>query len=394
MSTEILLQGEVRLNKLKREGFCRVEPLTPWLLSAFLFIAPQALTAQATGASSHWMEQGATAMRQGNATEAEKDFHQALLAAPHSADAYLGLGMAQLKEGKLDDAERSLARASELKPTILSAHMFRGIALFQMNSLDKAIVELKEEIKLQPKSSEALTWLGIIELQTGKPGDASTAFDQAGALLPGDQTILYYQVRAHTLAAQESFRALDKIDPDSWFVHRAQAEIYSEGNQPDKAIEEYEAAIKRNPDEADLYEALGDEEQKTSHLLEANNAYQSELKLHPGDAIALFNLGKIQVETGDPQQGVDYLKQAVEAHAMPAPTFFYLGLGLSKLGRNEEAATWLERTLTNSPSSFILQSDYYELVRVYQKLGRKADSEQALAKLKELKSQIAPANKQ
>jgi len=380
------------MNNLKRDGFCRVELLAPCLLGAF--IVPQVMTAQTTVESSHWMQQGAIAMQQGNAAEAEKDFHQALLAAPGSADPYLGMGMAQLKEGKPDDAETSFAHASELKPMILNAHMFRGIALFQINSIDKAILELKEEIKLQPKSSEALTWLGIIELQAGKPGDASAAFDQAEALLPGDQTIMYYCVRAHTLAAQEFFRALEKIDPDSSFVHRAQAEIYSEGNQPDKAIEEYQAAINRNPDEADLYEALGDEEQKTSHFLEANNAYQSELKLHPGDAIALYNLGKIQVETGDPQQGIDYLQQAVKAHAIPAPTFFYLGLGLSKLGRNEEALTWLERVLANSPSSFILQSDYYELIRVYQKLGRKADSQQALEKLKDLKSQVAPASKQ
>jgi len=37
------------------------------------------------------MEQGATA-RQGNTAEAEKDFDQALLAAPRYVDAYLGMG--------------------------------------------------------------------------------------------------------------------------------------------------------------------------------------------------------------------------------------------------------------------------------------------------------------
>jgi tetratricopeptide (TPR) repeat protein len=86
------------------------------------------------------------------------------------------------------------------------------------------------------------------------------------------------------------------------------------------------------------------------------------------------------------------LRQAVEAHASPAPTDFYLGLGLSKLGENGEAATWLERVLSNAPSEFILQSDYYELVRVYQKIGRTADSQHALDELKKLKTQSSPGN--
>jgi tetratricopeptide (TPR) repeat protein len=345
--------------------------------------------AQVADPASQWMNAGATAMRQGNIPQAEQNFQRALAASPNDADAYVGLGMAQLRGGKLDSAVQALTRASELKPSIPSAHMFRGIALFQMNSIDAAADQLKEEIKLQPQDTEALTWLGIIEIQAGRPEDACGPLDKAAKLNPQDQNVLFYQVRAHTLAAQRAFRTLYKINPDSWYVHRTQAEINSEAHQPDKAIEEYKAAIKVRPRDPDLYEALADEEQKIGHALEATNDYESELKLHPNDPIALFNLGKIQVETGDPTQGVAYLRQAVEAHAAPAPTDFYLGLGLSKLGENAEAATWLEGALSNSPSDSLLQSTYYELVRVYQKLGRKDDSQRALEALKKLKAQLS-----
>ena len=340
--------------------------------------------------ASSWMNAGAAALRQGNPKAAEADFRKQLEVTPRSADAMLGVGLAELREGKPDAAEKDLAKSSELNSSIFSAHMFRGIALFQMNSLDAAIAEMNDEISLQPKNAEALTWLGIMELQAGRPKLAAVPLDQAGELMPGDQNILYYQVRAHTLAAQESFRALFKIDPDSAYVHRAQAEIYSESEQPDKAIVEYQAAIKKSPSNAELYEALGNEEQKVSHTAEAQSAYQLELALTPGSAIALFNLGKIQVETADAQQGVALLQRAFDAHASPAPTCFYLGLGLSKLGKNEEAVGWLERVLKSNPSDFIEQRDYYELVRVYQRLNRKADSERALEELKKLKAQAAP----
>jgi tetratricopeptide (TPR) repeat protein len=270
--------------------------------------------------------------------------------------------------------------------------MFRGIAAFQANSLESAVSDLKEEIRIQPKNAEAYTWLGIVSLQMGKPEQAATAFDEAGNLRPNDQNLLYYQVRAHTLAAQKSFRELFKDDPDSAYVHRAQAEIYVEAHQPDKAVEEYQAALKRSPSDPELYEALGDALQQVSRTTEASSAYESALHINPHSAVALFNLGKIQVQTGDPEAGIDYLRRAVEAHAMAAPTDFYLGFGLAKLGKNEEAAQWLERALENSPSDFIRQSDEYELVRVYQKLNRKADSEHALEELKRLKAQSAPAH--
>jgi len=350
-------------------------------------------SAQVANPADRWMNQAASAMRHGKIQEAEQDFQHAIAVSPGDADAYLGLGMAQLRGGKLDAAVKSLAKASDLKPGIANAHMFRGIALFQMNSIEASINELKEEVKLQPSDAEALTWLGIVDIQAGKPEDASAALDQAEQINSADQNVLLYQVRAHTLAAQKAFRMLYTINPDSWYVHRAQAEIDAEAHEPDKAIEEYRAAIKSKPGDADLYEALADEEQKVGHPLEAINAYQTELKLHPNDPVALFNLGKIQVETGDPTQGVAYLRQAAAAHAAPAPTDFYLGLGLSKLDQNEEAATWLERALTSSPSAFILQSDYYELMRVYQKLGRKDDSRRALEELKKLKAQSSPAER-
>ena len=138
-----------------------------------------------------------------------------------------------------------------------------------------------------------------------------------------------------------------------------------------------------------MYESLGDLNQKLSRFEVADKAYEEELKLSPENGIALYNLGKIGVETGDPTTGVAMLRRAVEVHASAAPTYFYLGLGLSKLGQNQEAAEWLEKSLAAKPTDFIEQSAYYELVRVYQKLNRKEDSQRALEELKRLKAETA-----
>lgn len=359
----------------------------------FLLSAAPVLAAQTRGSGEvmQLMQQGAGAMHRGDTAEAERYFTQATVKAPQLADAFLGLGLAELRAGKAEAAKQSLTKAVRLNPKLDGAHMFLGIAKYQMNDAAAASADLREEIRLQPKNVEALTWLGIIELGAGHPDEAAAPLDQAAALTPNDPNILYLRGRAHSLIAQESYQALYRIDPDSWRVHHALAESYSSSGQPDKAIAELLKAIDKQSSNPDLYESLGDEYQKVSRFDDAIKAYEREVKLSPHNGIALYNLGKIQVERGDPQAGVPLLEEAVDAHASPAPTYFYLGLGLSKLGKNQEAAGWIERSMQANPSDFIKQSGYYELARVYQKLNRKEDSQRALDELKKLKDRQAEA---
>ena len=109
----------------------------------------------------------------------------------------------------------------------------------------------------------------------------------------------------------------------------------------------------------------------------ATSAYAQELKINPGSPVALYNLGKIDVEHGRPAEGITLLRQAVQVHAQPGPTAFYLGYGLAQTGENAEAARWLETALASDASSFIQESALFQLARVYQRLGRKQDAERA-----------------
>jgi len=330
------------------------------------------------------MQNGAAAMRQGKPAEAEHDFRLALAADPHSANASLGLGMSLLRESKPEPAREALKQAIVADPQIHGARMFLGIVDYQRNDFDNALASLNAEAALQPDNPEVLTWIGIVELAAGHPEQATAPLDHAATLQPRDLSILYYQGRAHTLMAQRVYQKLFDLGPNSWQMHRAMGEIYSQSKQPERAIAEFQAALAKQPNDPDLYQNIGDEDQRLSRFDDATKAYEQVLQIHPGDGPALYNLGKIQVQTGDPKQGVALLQQAVDAHAPAAPVSFYLGVGLSKIGRDAEAAQWLEKSLASDPSSFLRRSAWFELARVYRKLNRPEDAQKAAAEMKKL----------
>jgi tetratricopeptide (TPR) repeat protein len=360
------------------------------MLACLLLGAPplraQTDSAPPSEAIIHLMQSGATAIHRGKPAEAESFFQQAIAAAPNLPDAYLGLGMSELRQGKTGEAVEAIQKAVALAPQLPGAHMFLGIAQYQRNQMDAAIASLQIEVQIQPENVEALTWLGIVELGAGHAQEAVGPLDRAAALSPKDPNVLDYRGRAHTQVAEESFRALTALDPDSWRVHRALGEIAVQSKQYEQAIAEYRKALEKQPNDPDLYQVIGDCYQHLSRSDDAAQAYQAQLQISPNSPVALYNLGKIEVQKGDAERGVTLLRKAVETHALAAPTAYYLGLGLAQTGHSEEAAEWLEKSLTESPSDFIRQGAYFQLARLYQALHRKDDAQRVAKLLQEFES--------
>ena len=334
------------------------------LLSCVL-LQPELHAQGGPGAVAEMLRQGQAAMQRGDLASAQTLFGRATAAAPQFAPAFLALGLTQLRTGATDAAIGSLTEAAKLDPRLGGAHLFLGIAQYQTGQSDAALRSLHAELQLDPNSVETLTWLTLISLGTDHPEQAIAPIDRAVQLKANDPQLLYYQARAHALVAGTALHTLEALDPDSTLIHRAKAEELADAGQPEKAIAEFQIALRKQPDNPDLLEALGDQEQKLSRFAEAREAYGHELALNPGSAIAMYNLGKIDVEQGKPDEGVALLQKAVAAHASPAPSDYYLGYGLEQLGQNAEAAHWLEQSLASQPSPFIEGSAYFQLAGVY-----------------------------
>src|SRR5580698_4229275 len=360
-------------------------PATASMIAALaglaLFTAP--LPAQDQQQLQSVFQQGMAAMKAGHADEAEKLFQQAIAIDPGFAPGYLDLGLARIRQGKLPEAAASLEKALELDPNAPGANMFLGIVDYQMNRSTESIEHLQKEISAHPDSPEAQMWLGIVELSSGHPDQATGPLDRAAELSPKDENILDYRGRAHMQVANQSYAQMYHLDPGSWRVHRLNAQIAAEADQREHAIQEYLAAIKIAPKQADLYEELGEEYRKTGALDLAEKAYAEQLELTPGNPIAMYNLGSVRVDRAQEQTGVPLLEQVVKIYDAPTVADYYLGRGLAAEGKNDQAVASLQRA--TRVTGEVQRQAWYELGQLYRKMGKSADARSALEKYQQLR---------
>ena len=326
-------------------------------------------------------------MRNGQLTEAESAFRHAVQLAPEMADAHLDLGLVLGREGKMDEAIASLRQALVLDENVASGRLFLGIFLYQDNHPDEAWQELQAELTQRPDNVEALTWMGMVDLSQDHPERAVVPFDHAGELAPNDLNLLELRGRAHSLVAKDVYSRMAKLDPGSWHVHHVQAQLDADEGKHTEAIVEYQAAIRMQPRNPDLYEELGDQYRIASQLEAAEDAYRKGLALGPANPIALYNLGSTEVERGESAQGVPTLQTVVASYPGSAVAEYYLGRGLAYLSRDQEAVIWLKKSVSGGGDIEITKRSYYELTRVYRRLHQTNEAQAALAQYNLLRLQ-------
>ncbi len=324
-------------------------------------------------------KRGAAAMRDGQGAAAEQAFRQAVQLEPRMPEAYTDLALVLGREGKLEEAIQTLRRSLELAPLQPAANLYLGIFLFQANRPSEARTALQQATAQAADNAEAWMWLGNVDMASGHPELAVTSFDKAAALSPDDLNLLELRGRAHNQVAHDSYARMARLDPNSWHVHRVQAQLYADEGKHAEAVTEYKAALQQQAENPDLYEALGDEYRASSQMDSALSAYRKELQLAPSNPIALYNAGSVEVELGNGEAGVKLLKQMVAQYPGSPVAEYYLGRGLASTGQDEESATWFTKAAAGDPDGEIGKRSLYELSRVDRKLHRPADAERALA---------------
>ena len=257
----------------------------------------------------------------------------------------------------LENAKKALTHASFFGPD--SAVMFDAVSLnisgdefYQQGDVTGAIVELKQARKLDPKNINIINSLGVCYGVLGDTDQALDAFKAAFEIDPNeimalynagyvsglkhrpDDALKYYQ-RAEAIdnnvfevAFQIGKLYLDKQDaatakvylekslqlqPDSWIANFHLGECCEALGLQDEAILYYEAAVKKNPEDACALSALGALYAHKAENPEISTLFcKKAVEISPENGLFHYRLGKIYVQQKKLSKAVSAFKRAAE----------------------------------------------------------------------------------
>ena len=257
---------------------------------------------------------------------------------------------------------------------------------------DQALEAAREYVNLEPSSKEGLLTLANVYFMAQRFSESSEA---ASKLLEIDPeyvpalklkaNAVYFLDDAHQ--AEQILLSVTEKHPTDADAAYMLGRIYFQENRGDYAMAQFLRVLKLNPNSykahdniALCYEAAGDTETAIRHFLTAIKLVEKD---HPEYDWAYANLADLLLKHDDPEKAYNAATMAAKRNPYLARNFYLGGKALMKLGREDDARKWLERSTELDPS---YPEPLYILGQIYRKSGEKEKAKDALAKFKEAKA--------
>jgi putative PEP-CTERM system TPR-repeat lipoprotein len=294
----------------------------------------------------------AIAVQRKDAAAAAQQANEAVRIAPQSAQAWLGKGEIHERLGQGGDARAAYRRASSLAPqSPLPPAALARVELAAGNA--EAALAAAREAQKQPENRVAgLQLEGSVLSQLGRHSEAARAFEQAQAAQPTTQGVvaLYAaRVRAGATAPEQVLQDWIRARPSDLAVRAALAEHWQTQKRSDRAIQEYEAALKIDPNNALFLNNLAwlySETKDPRALATARRAHE----LAPRNPAVTDTLGWILFNGSEQQEGLRLLREAASGAPGSVDIQYHFATALSRSGNAAEAKAIADRMLaTNLP---------------------------------------------
>jgi tetratricopeptide (TPR) repeat protein len=252
---------------------------------------------------------------------------------------------------------------------------------------------LLAEIQKQPKSSQLLTLLGDIFFLDGKYVNSAVAIKKAEALAPLDNHTRFllamcYVIMKHGEWALPELEKLAQADPhNALYVYWISRIDYHDMHLED-AVANAKKAIQIDPNFMQAYNNLGLYEEGLGKYEDAIQSYKTAIRLNDtrgiGSPWPAYNLGKLLSKLGRMDEAETYLKASLKDGPGFPKAHFELGLLLEKKKQDEVAIQELKQAIDGDPS---YAEPYYVLGRIYTQMHELEKAQEAFSKFEKLKKQ-------
>ncbi|MFN9171376.1 MAG: tetratricopeptide repeat protein, partial [Dolichospermum sp.] len=269
---------------------------------------------QGNTTASQWLERGNQLWRLRRYPEAIRAFDAAIKQKPKFIHlAYFGKGLALAWSKKRPEAITALQQAVQSQPDFVPAWYGLSIGYRESNQLDKALAAINKAIQLQPNNPNLYNEKYGVLSNLKRYREAEVAINKAIELSPR--------------AAFYSNRGVVRNEL---------------GDKPG-AIDDYNQAIKINPNDADAYYNRGNARKELGDKPGAIDDFNLAIKINPNCAEAYTNRGVVRNQLGDKQGAIDDFNQAIKFNPNLAQAYGNRAYVYYQLGDKQKAREDLQR---------------------------------------------------
>lgn len=157
---------------------------------------------------------------------------------------------------------------------------------------------------------------------------------------------LYAEINGNIDAAVATYQAGLLLDPNNYDLYLALGDIYMAEYDLDKAIRAYCDAITLNPSDYRGYSKAGIALWEKDYLEEALVAYHKAVELNPENEFARNNLGILYLDgLMDAEEALEYFEQAIELNSSYTLAYFNAGRASEKMGFTNDAAHYYQMAI-------------------------------------------------
>lgn len=169
-----------------------------------------------------------------------------------------------------------------------TANMSRAIEAYSNSDPGEMYKWLREELSNNPDNGYAYSWLALVYVYYDDASNSIVAADKALKLIPKKDK--EYQV----------------------FVYTTRASAYSKVEEYDKALSDYNSAIKTDPSNSDLYQRRGDFYFERGKYALSDKDYQKYIELEPARPLGFMGIGRNAKEQGKYENAIRQFDKAIQ----------------------------------------------------------------------------------
>ena len=228
-----------------------------------------------------------------------------------------------------------------------------GAQFFQRGYLEQAAAFFQQALRDDPSSAEAIYGLGSVYLNQNQNAAAREMFERG---------------------LRQSASYPDTL-PDTW---NNLGVISTRENNLGEAIQDFENALKINPNHLLSLDNLGNAYRLQKRWTDARQVLDRALSIAPNDPEANYSMGMVYAQTDETTKAYDYLQRALQARPDYPEALNNLGVLYLVTQRPDEAVTTFQRCIRVAPA---FDQAYLNLARVYVLKGERDQARDLLNQL-------------